>query len=526
MRVTLLRHAWVQLLLVAVLMVQVNQLASAHFSRVDLTDDRRYTLSDTARQLMMGLQRPMSARVYFTPGLEAPYNNHLATLEEKLEELRAWSGGKLDIQVFDPTGDKELATEAQKNGIVPIQYRYRAQDRTELKQVFMGVVFFYGDQQETLPAVTNLATLEYDLVRAILRVTTPREDRKTIGYLTGHGEPDLNSDPREYIAAVRDKLTQVYDLEPVTLGSDQGVPEDVDAMLVIGPQEGIGAREQYQLDQFIMNGGPVAFFLSGYRPEFRAMRAVEVRHDLYAMLAHYGLKIGKDALGDRFSNEVLRLPMTVGGRQQVVPVNHPLVPVVTDFNREAPATAGLDRMVYPFGTTVAEGELQPGAETEIWATSSRTSSKFEGLIHIHPEAFKMESPGETKGQFPVVMALHGPLTSFFAEREIPPPAIERTEAEEAEERRSNVEQAKDGRIVVVGSADMVANNHTFLLNTLDWMLQDQRLLEVRTRATDIDLMPSPEPDAALRWQALIVGLPLSVLLVMGGGVWWLGRRRS
>ena len=100
--------------------------------------------------------------MYFTEELRAPYNNHRAALVDT-EELWAYSQGWMTIDVVDPTNLKELEAEAKRFGIEPIDYRFRDQNTTELRKVFMGAALVYGDKQEVLPIVTQIETLEYDI---------------------------------------------------------------------------------------------------------------------------------------------------------------------------------------------------------------------------------------------------------------------------------------------------------------------------------------------------------------------------
>ena len=102
---------------------------------LDLTAERVYSLDLATRALLYRLDKPLLAKVYFTKGLQAPYNNHEQILVDKLEDFRAYSKGLMDIEIADPSGVKELTEEAQRFGIEPIQYRYRSSQVTELKQV-------------------------------------------------------------------------------------------------------------------------------------------------------------------------------------------------------------------------------------------------------------------------------------------------------------------------------------------------------------------------------------------------------
>ena len=135
LRRSLLTNTWAQLVLVIGIVIAANTWASGTFARLDLTADRVYSLDLSTRALLYRLDKPLLAKVYFTKGLQAPYNNHEQILLDKLEDFRAYSKGLMDIEVADPTGLKELTEEAQRFGIEPIQYRYRSAQVTELKKV-------------------------------------------------------------------------------------------------------------------------------------------------------------------------------------------------------------------------------------------------------------------------------------------------------------------------------------------------------------------------------------------------------
>jgi len=151
-----------------------------------VTDDKVHSLDMSTRALVWQLDKPLNVKVYFTEGLQAPYNNHRSALVDKLEELRAYSQGWMTIDVVDPTNLKELEAEAKRFGIEPIDYRFRDQNTTELRKVFMGVALVYGEKQEVLPIITQIETLEYDIARALRQLLSPESSKPVIGFVTGH----------------------------------------------------------------------------------------------------------------------------------------------------------------------------------------------------------------------------------------------------------------------------------------------------------------------------------------------------
>ena len=526
-RKLLLMDAWVQLAAVVLVLVLVNALAARHFSRLDLTHDHVYTLSEASRALAGRLERPLFVKVYFTKGLEAPYNNHERMLVDKLEEFRAYSGGLMELQVVDPTGKKELEEEAQRFGVRPIQYAYRGSDRSELKRVFMGASLVYGEQQTALDAVTQVATIEYDIARTMHRLIAG-DERKVVGFTTGHTEVDVLR-AQGPLETLRNQLADSYQIVAVPLGGEEGVPEEVDALLMLGPQQQVSERARYQLDQYLMRGGSLAVFLTNYRTDLRTLRPTEIFHGMEGFLGQLGVVVNRDLVIDRAQNGKMRVPVRQGQYMVQVPVNHPAIPRVTDLADDSPIVKGMDQMLFPFASSIDISELlPPGAEAKVLAKGSADASRFQGVRTFDPSAYQRGVPGEQPGQWPLMVALTGAFESTFADLPIPPVPAETpfgASAVTPDDPAGKITQGALARLVVSGSADSAANNVAMVLNLVDWMCQDEALIGIRSKAVQLPPLDKPEP-AVMRWLMAANALGGTLLLVLFGGLRLLIRRRT
>ncbi len=515
LRSSLLRHAWLRTGLWLALAAVANHLAGAAWARVDLTRDQRYTLSDVAVRAVRGLERPLVARVFFTGGLDAPYHEHEGALLDLLDELRAQSGGRLEVQVTDPTGDKAAVEEARQYGIEPVTLTVRQWDRQEARQVFMGVALLYGDRTETVAAFTAVERMEYDITRAIRRVTTPPDDRPQVAYLLGHGEPDLASFPADHpLGRLRAALSAAYDLRPLPLG-DEPVPADIDAMLVVAPQQAVPPMAQLHLDQLLMAGKPVAWFLSGVQPDFPRMRTREVRHDLHGLLAAYGLTVGRDLVLDRQSNEPMVVP--VGPGSQVAKVSYPLAVATTDIDRSARPVRALRRAVLPFATTLAVSpDLPDDLTAEVWIRSMPTSVASRGGRPLAVDRVGAVASDEVRGPFPMAVALTGTFPSAWADRPLPTPEDPAAAAPDPAELLTT---SRPARMVVVSSGDFVANNIGFVVDVVDWLLDDPSLIGIRAIQAGEDPLEAPPAASAWRWKLAIAAGPWTVLALVGAWMW-------
>ncbi len=514
-RRSLLAHSWAQAALVVVIVVLANTWAAGSFLRADLTEDRLYSLDLASRALMYRLEKPLVAKVYFTRGLQAPYNNH----EQTLEDFRAYSRGMMEIEVVDPTNLKELEDEAKRFGIEPIQYRYQSANVTEMKRVFMGVALVYGERQEVLAAVTRIETLEYDLARAVKALVSD-EDRKVIGWTVYNGEPDLLTGMGP-LATIRERLAEDYTLKSVELGGAGPVDEDIDALFLVGPQRPLTDRARYQVDQYLMRGGALAVFVTNTKPDLRTLRPQNVYHGLEPLLGHYGVKVNRDVVVDRAQNGVMRFPVKQGRYVVQMPVNYPLIPRATELDRESAVVKDLDNMLFPFVSSIDMAEDLPAdIEVRTLAASSPASGRIKGIRTVDPKAYKVVAGGEERGSWPVLVSMTGTWPSYFADKDIPT-------ADEGprDDPAGKLRQSAPTRLVVSGSADFVANNIAFVLNLADWLVEDESLISIRSKTVQLPKLDPVEPAraSALKAVNLLAG---SVLLLLFGAVRWFLRREK
>ena len=523
-RRNLMFNSWLQLGLVIGIVLLINLWASKHFVRLDITKDSVYSLDITTRAMVWQLDKPLYAKVYFTKGLQSPYNNHEAALMDKLEELRAYSQGWMQIEQVDPTNIKEKEEEAQRFGINSIEYRFRDRNIAELKKVYMGLALVYGDRQETLTAITQVETLEYDLARALRMLLAEEPKKKTIGYSVGYGEPDLLKINKGPLPSLRKRLQESYNLVPVEMGGAGKIDEEIDALWVIGPQKTFSQRALYQLDQFVMRGGSLGVFITNTKANMQRLKPQSLYHGLESFIGHYGVTINRDIIVDRVENGRMPLPVRQGNMVQNIQINYPLIPKLTEIDDTVPVMKGVDSMLAPFASSVTLTEDLPSmVEGKVWASSSVRSGKIKGVATLDPKAFQMVAPGEQTGSWPVIVGLTGQWVSFFAEGNIPAP--DDGSSLEPYEQGELLREGVPSRLVVGGSADFVANNVTFMLNLADWMVQDEELINIRSKVIRYSTFERLEQSELLKWRLFNL-LSGSILLLTIGGIRWGLRRRN
>ena len=215
------RQTFVRLVLVIGIVIFLNIIAVRIFTRFDLTSTKMYTLSDASKNLVKSLDDKFTVKAYFTGELPAPYNNHRRYLQDQLDEYRAYGGRNFQYEFIDPSKKEELEQEAQKNGIPPVQVQVVKEDKFQVEKAYMGLVFLYGDKQEKLPVVQNVANLEYEISSAIKKLTS--KELKKVGFLTGHGEPELSALSR-LSSTLKNNMKSVPSIFPPSIKSQMTSP--------------------------------------------------------------------------------------------------------------------------------------------------------------------------------------------------------------------------------------------------------------------------------------------------------------
>jgi ABC-type uncharacterized transport system involved in gliding motility auxiliary subunit len=313
-------------------------------------------------------------------------------------------------------------------------------------------------------------------------------------------------------------------VRPLTLGGPGGIAEDVDAVLVVGPQETVGERGLYQLDQFVMRGGALAVFLTNTRPDLRTLRSTTVVSGLDPLLGHYGIRVNRDVVIDRVENGQLRFPVRQAGKIALRDINHPVIVKATELSRTSPLTAGLDSMLFPFTSSITLADAPPGVTFEALARSGRASGTLPGLKSLDPAALRDVQPGEKRGPFPILVSANGAFRSFFETRPVPPPDPDAPAPEEEVEEPALIVEGAPTRLVVAGSADFIANNTAFMLNLADWLVQDEALIGIRSKIATLPSLAATTPQEENAWRAVQL-LTGPLLLFLFGALRQVRRRR-
>jgi len=466
------------IVLIIVNLIFLNMWTSRLFGRIDLTENKVYTLSDVTKEILRELEEPLTIKAYFTRDLPSPYNNIARYVEDQLAEMKAHGKGKFRFEFLDPEDEEQLKKEAESFRLEPIQVNEIRKDKVQYKLAYMGMALIYEDRQEVIPVIQSLQNIEYEILGKIKRVTT--EQTQTIGFLEGHEEPSL----RESMTKLDQELRKIYDIKPVNLSSRSSVPDDIDLLCIIGPKGDIPETDRFMIDQYIMRGGKVLFALNKVDTDISQMQAKRSKLRIDSWTEHYGFKIDDQLVMDRNAPTLPFQTMTRFGRQ-ITMVVYPLFPEVITFNRENMAMGVLRNLrLYfpsPIDTSLA-AEMDSVTVTPLFYSSAKSAFQSEPY-DINPLTQRSMHTWD-QAHIALGAIVQGKFESYWKDKDIP-----KNEDDEPISEDPVIPKSPDTRIVVIGDANFIQDqflvpgldNLTMMLNLIDWMVQDERLISIRSR---------------------------------------------
>ena len=489
----------------------INFLSTRRFIRADLTEDKRYTISDATKNVLNTLDDIVTVTAYFStePAEVAQIRRNV---RDVLDEYNAFSK-KLQLDFVSPADfDDAKKQELRFKGIPEVQINVVKEDKAEIANVYMGIGIGYGGKEEVLPVVQSTANLEYELTSTILKVTT--KEAKTVGFLTGHDELDINAQNAQGLRTLLDKNAKgQYNITTVNLQNGEPVNETVATLVVAGPRRALTEREKYELDQFIMRGGRIIFLVDAIQLQPNTLQATPLSTGLNDMLAHYGITLGNNLLADRRFHDTARFQQ--GFMTVIQPYPYFVKIVKPNFSTEHTVTNQLEALTLPWTSSV-DAAAKEGTTATALAKTSEFGQSMQGYYNLMPSA--QLPPGDMQ-PYAVAVAVEGTFTSFYADKEIPPvAAAEEVEPAEPEpEERTTKTESEQTQIVVVGTAQFLAQMRpdgiNFFLNAVDWLTLGDALIGIRSHAiTDRPLRETTELEKNFFKYLSIVGIPLLVVI--------------
>ncbi|MFZ4548724.1 MAG: gliding motility-associated ABC transporter substrate-binding protein GldG [Bacteroidales bacterium] len=569
------KNSFVQLAIGLAIIVLLNIIGSFAFYRLDLTAEKRYTLSPSTRKMLKELKDVVYFKVYLEGEFPAGFKRLRNETREMLNQFRAYSD-KIEYEFIDPTSGKtKKETEALYNQLAQIglnatDLRVKEKDGMTSKMIFPGAVVTYRDKELPLDLLltqvgrppeevlnNSVQGLEFGLTNVIRKLTVQQKPK--IAFIEGHGELTAN-----YTASIEAALSEYYTVEHVRVNgqlsaltehSQRGkdstsftIKNKYTAIIVAKPDSAFAKNEQdkFIIDQFIMRGGKVLWLVDAVNASMDSLqtqeRTVVTTNDvnLDDMLFNYGVRLNSNLVVDMNS---LPIPVVVDkkGNQKLIPWI--FFPVLVPTSQH-PIVRNLNAIKTEFVGNLDTLET-PGIRKTILLSTSRYSRVLNtpvvvslGFLYQQPDVTQFNQPYQ-----PVAVLLEGEFVSLFLNR-IPPELAQAPEI-------GFVGKSTKTEMIVVADGDIIKNqlqsgekgpiplplgfdrytnqqfgNKDFILNAMNYLCDDSGLLSVRSRDVKLRTLDTARVDnERLKWQLINTIVPIILVLVFAVVQGYLRRRR-
>lgn len=550
---------------ILVVLVMVNVAATYLHTRWDLTAEKRYTLAPSTRALLRGLSAPVTIEVYLKGKYPAGFRQLANATRELLEEFQQYGGNNIRFSFINPGSDLPDSLRMgyqdtlMAKGILPfnLQVQEDNSDGYAEKLIFPGAVLRYKDREyavnllksqaglDPMQTLNNSeALLEYKFASAIhqLQQATP----PLVGYMLGHGEPEGAN-----VYDALKTLHEQYQVDTINLKTDPFIPKEFDAIIFVRPAETFSDVDKLKIDQYVMNGGKVLWFVESLNASTDSLRgqsfvAFDRNLQLEDLLFKYGVRINQDLVQDLRCDRIPLIVGRVGDKPQIQPVPFPYFPLLGTSNAH-PIVRNMDLVMSRFAAsidTISGGDIQK----TILLTTSEYSRKVSGPVEITLESLNQKpDPRDFRERnIPVAVLMEGRFPSLFANR-IGGEARAAMEVVSGQPFKRQADTVN--RMIVVSDADIITNavsqrngpllmgvnefnteyvfaNKEFFLNCLEYLTSKAPIMDTRNRELTLRLLDTEKvKQQRTRWQIIAFAAPIGAILLFAMVFQFIRQRR-
>ena len=529
------------------LLLAINYIAQQWHSRIDLTQDKRYTLSETTRKTLSQIQQPLVIDVLLKGNIPTEFKKLQTEAVQLLEEYTA-ANDHLIVNFVNPLEDEPNADAAIQNlinnGLQPLRIAQTEAGKSSVEYIFPWAVISDGKRVEKVRLfIDKLGTtdqervqnsvqrLEYNLSDALHKFTVKKQKKIAILRSNGTLEDvylyDFLKTAREYY------FIAPFTLDSVATNAEKTLKdlEKFDLLLVAKPTSPFSDEQKQVIDQYIMNGGRVLWLIDQVNVSLEDMyktggvtMAMPLDLNLTDMFFQYGFRLNYTLINDLYFSEIV---VATGDGSQSRYMNIPWVynPMVLSSNNHL-INSNLDAVRLQFANGI--DTLKNGVKKTVLLSSS-PFSKADGTpreinLRIDPKAMNKEL--YKKGNIPLAVLLEGEFKSMYKDRVRPL------------ELKENATLSRPTKMIVVSDGDIIKNdfdsqykmplelgfdrwtskyydNKAFLQNAMNYLLDDTEFLTLRNKKVQLAFLDKEKvAESARAWQIKVFLYPLLVLVIV------------
>jgi len=563
------------ILLVIIVLIGVNWLASQYHGRIDLTNEKRFTLSPSTKKLLKSLDSTVDITVLLTGDIKSEFKKLSNSTRELLENFKEYGGNRIQYKfelpgdglddsakavVFDslvqmglrPTNQQVQMKEGEGEGrnqrqIFPaavVQYHGRTFPIDLLAGQVQKNVFNSGDILDKESLNSAEALLEYKFANAIQKLS--ENEPPEVAYAYGDGEPTY---PDPYVHDVFGTMGRNFIIDTVNVRTQPFIPQEFAAVVIVKPLERFSDDDKFKLDQYVMNGGRLLFFVDALYAERDSLqngKLVAYARDLNLndLLFRYGARINTDIIVDKHCDSVPIQVGSFGGKPQYQRLPIPYYPLLQSAS-DNPIVKNEAFVLAELANSIDTVEAENVTKT-VLLSSSVNAYKLPtpALIDINDLQTEEDIKKFSSKNIPVAVLLEGTFSSLFANR-ASQAQLDTLKSYDIPFLKQN---AILGKVIVVGDADIATNdvsdqigplpmgtnkyskeqfaNRDFFLNCLEYLTDKNNILETRAKDYKSYLLDIKKvTDERSLWQLINIAGPILIVFLFAIIYQWMRKRK-
>ncbi len=547
--------------LAVIAVIFVSIVSGQLFFRLDLTAEKRYSITTVSKNLVKELDKPINITLYLEGELNASFRKFQKSIIEKIADYNAYSSQLINLTIFDPyeiadvSRRDKLFAELVAKGLQPTNIHQNTKQGTTTRLIFPGALVEYGERKMSVNLLKNNAalhyevnlnnsieSLEYEFTAAFSELLNT--EKQTVAFLQGQGE--LNEyETHDFAEALAEKYT-VSQVSAQQLNT-KGTP--IKTLIVANPTQPFTETDKFYIDQYLMNGGRIMWLIDPVSVSLDSLStgtttlAFPQNLNLDDQLFRYGIRLNSNMIQDAECLRILVNTAPAGTPAKFTPAPWYFSPLLSPSENHV-ISRNMNRVKAEFVSSIdTVGKQEQMRKTVILATSpyslvANTPMEISlASINNPPDRRLFNQPSQ-----PVGILLEGTFTSVFKNRMVDSFGAKSSEIKT---------ESEPTKMIVFSDGNMIANqyrfvggvpefmelgydrtskqtfgNKAFLMNAVNYLCDDRGLMELRSRNFQIRLLDKVRlQEEKTFWQMINVLVPL-VLIALFGAVYIFVRNRK
>jgi ABC-2 type transport system permease protein len=540
----------VQFVVMLIILLLLNVISNYVYKRFDLTQDKRFTLSEAAKETISNVESPLLIDVFLKGNFPSEFTKLQSETRQLLDEFKAYNSNVV-YNFINPLEQEDYQATIQDFGLTAAQVEVQENGKTTTEVLYPWALAYFKGKTVKIPLLKNqlgatseervngsIQNLEYAFADGFSKLTSPKN--KKVAVLKGNGELE-----DKFVADFFMTLKDYYFIAPFTLDSAQGKPQRTleqlntfDLVIIAKPTKPFNDSEKYILDQYTMQGGSTLWLIDASQNRIDSISAktyaLPMDLNLNDLLFKYGVRIKQNLIQDVYAAPIV---LATGNENDSQYNKYPwfFSPLSASASNH-PIVSNLEAVKFDYASAI--DTLSNSIKKTILLSSSPIS-KHVGLpyeidldIEI-PKGLKAVNEGPNLAEFnagetPLAILLEGNFSSGFKNRVKP---FDLTDD------LNHTDEGALANMIVVSDGDLIKNqfdrgrplelgfdkmtqarygNKEFLLNAVNYLLDDRGLINIRTKEITVPFLDAQKTaDERSKWQAINLLLPLGLLLIFG-----------